>query len=253
MGPQHTSKDCRSNPMCCSCRTQGHVAPTCPKYIEALASNKKKAAETNSRNGSSKPGTFLQTFACKVLLKGQETIVRGILDGGSDVSYILEDVLHQLGVGVNPNTVLSVQKFGSSKRTATITELISVALGNFRDQQRTCSLFSTKCITGALCLGLPPDIASEALPDNFQFADHLFSEEQHPIEILIGGDNYYRFVKLNKHKKLTDSLLLLNTLFGWIPAGEVPATRKTELIASSTLQTNQVDPPEDFTEEIKFL
>ena len=172
----HTASKCKSNLTCRNCNQPDHVAPVCPVLIEKM---KKGADMPKQKNAQDKTGTFLKTFVAKVLANSRETLIRGILDGGSDLSYIQEDVLHQLGVEINPNAVLNLQQFGTTKCTVSSTELVTVAIGNLRGYQRICSLYTTKCVTGPTRLGPPSWTALDVLPHNLQYANpDLFLETQ---------------------------------------------------------------------------
>lgn len=64
----------------------------------------------------------------------------------------------------------------------------------------------------------PPQITALLLGNDRTYADpDLFTARQRRIELLIGSDQYYCLVK--KSIRFTDSSVLLDTLFGWIPAG----------------------------------
>ena len=125
---------------------------------------------------------------------------------------------------------------------------------SLRGYQRTCSLYTTKCVTGPTRSGPPSWTALDVLPHNLQYADpDLFLETQRPIEVLIGSNNYYRFVKVNQDKRLTDSLVLLNTHFGWVPAGEIPQSKVSNLPISTFLHNKGMDSKVDPTDDIRFL
>ena len=52
-----------------------------------------------------------------------------------------------------------------------------------------------------------------------QLADPREGEQELPIEVLIGGNNYWRIVTDTSTTRLSPSLVLLPTKFGWILTG----------------------------------
>jgi len=72
--------------------------------------------------------------------------------------------------------------------------------------------------THALCPHptIPHDITIMAQTRKIQLADLREGERDRPIEILIGGDHYWRTVKDASTIRLMSTLVLLPTKFGWI-------------------------------------
>jgi hypothetical protein len=100
-------------------------------------------------------------------------------------------------------------------------------------------------LTGGGRLNPPPGIAAEVLPNDRSYADpDLFTSKQRPIEVLIGSDQYYNLVNEKGNFRLSPSLVLLDTIFGWVPAGSFPTSfplRAHDLsFPRSTLQTLDV-------------
>ena len=66
---------------------------------------------------------------------------------------------------------------------------------------------------------VPHDITIMAQTHEIQLADPREGERDLPIEVLIGGDHYWRIVKDASTIRLSSSLVLLPMKFGWILTG----------------------------------
>lgn len=213
---------------CKWCNCTGHFAPMCAENL------RKRPASDAGNSSSSKPGTFLQTFICQLITSDSKLIsARGILDGGNDTSYIHEPLINRLSIPSQEEIMLSIQPYDSQKHVKISSCRFLIDLHNLNGDKRSY-LFSTPFITDATQLAPPPHQASELLPIYLDYADpDLFNAHQRHVEILLGSDNYFKFVKLNRNRRLPNDLVPLNTFFGFIPAGS------TNLIQCHNLSLTQ--------------
>lgn len=227
----HTSTVCPARGKCSRCNIGYHHLSLCMGKIEAGGSKAKNGPLSN-KTGKSNGGetalgkymysTFLQTVVCDILAEGKALTVRGLLDTGSDSSYIEISVLQRLGVELGPLRTMSVQGFGSTLTTSVQVQETSVVLGSrINNWKQSFTVFATICLAGKLRVAPPASAVANLLETNLQYADPtLFNGGQMRIELLIGNDLYYEIVKLNGNRRLDNGLVLLNSVFGWIPAGK---------------------------------
>lgn len=70
----------------------------------------------------------------------------------------------------------------------------------------------------------------EGLPKGLHQADsELFKQERQKISLLVVSDYMYNFMHIEDTKGLTNSLVLLQSQFGWIPAGSIGSTPSTQV------------------------
>lgn len=290
LGNSHRLGSCPNKDRTCrTCKRAGHTSVTCFEVIKKIQEKSNKPKDTRSRpakrakkdtdkkdnkdDNSSKSesdksnsdksaststaGTFLETFVTCVEIFGPRVLVRGVLDGGSNVSYIHVDVLNRLRIKLNYNVKLTVQNYGSEDHTSARCSSITVKFLNLHGQHRSCTLFTTNCIVGNAQLTPPPSVASTLLPSGYQYADlDLFSDSPRPIEILLGNDVRNLFVRLNRDVQLFEGLVLKPTFFGWVPSGRAvgSVTSSTTLTVSSKIENKGVEKSEFLgSPEISFL
>jgi hypothetical protein len=73
---------------------------------------------------------------------------------------------------------------------------------------------------------LPQDVTSLAHACKHQLADpKTYSQDDVPVEILIGGDHYWKIVKDCPPIRISTSKVLIRTEFGWILSRNRSRTR----------------------------
>jgi hypothetical protein len=178
-------------------------------------------ARANARHPKGS-GTFLLTFICKIEIRNRVEIVRGLLDPGSDTSYIHAGVVKRLGAVAERPLTLQLSRFGSDDQTMAESGVVTATLYNMSGLNKTCSLFMTSHIVGTTLLSPSVDEVLRLLPSNRSYADpDLFRHEKRPVQLLIGNNLYHHFVFSNCDERLSDGLVLLKTFFGCIPTGSI--------------------------------
>ena len=180
------------------------------------------AVEKRKRDSSpnKKQGTYLETFLTHVVIEGKQTLVCGVLDGCSNVSYIHNDVLGDLRIRPCDTRVISIQGIGSEDFLPMNSSKVNVTFLRNNNVKICCSLYSTSCLVGNSSLTPPSEVSSSILPASYNYADpNIFGNHPRPIRVLIGNDYRNLFVRLNRDKVLTEGLLLRPNICGWIPTG----------------------------------
>ncbi len=256
----HQARDCRRDtPICRACNVRGHPSVLCDKYIrekvgerpqESARNSTKEQPKKKAKAEKGKWCTFLQTFICPISGNAggaRKREIRGLLDPGSDRSYILQGVAHEMNLQLGKNVRLECSSFLQGEtQTVEVTEVM-VSLYNRGNSARTYRFHVTPCITGELLTAPSAQIVKELLPQHLNYADlDLFSNERRPIELLIGNDIYHEVVNVTQSRILSKEFVLLNSFFGWIPSGNCQEERQS----SSTMcaMTSLVDPNKESDE-----
>ena len=248
LGKNHIAKNCSTSPVCTICKKL-HLSAMCVNHMIAM-SEKRKANKAKALN--EKKGTFLQTFFCKIRNPSnpRSTIeVRGLLDPGSLHSYVNERICRALKLRINDSVSLACYRFGSSDTYDINTHSVELELVNNQSQSRFVSLTSSPCITGKFRTCPDSTLVKHSLPKDLVYADpDIFEENQKTLDILIGGDHYNDFVDLNQIKKLDNGILLLKSIFGWIPMGAI-----TSVSRSTTSTLLSLSAPKSNSEEENII
>lgn len=240
----HKAKDCSAPKNCQHCGKPNHSVVTCVEYIIA---NKKKAKEQGkSSNVDTKPpltnleGTFMESFICKIKDSEDNYIdVKGLLDGGSNASYITNSMVDRLKLKQGKRSLSRVCNFGSKKVICQASNEVVVTLKNHLQQVKSFIIKTTNTISGVVISSPTPACVRSILPNNLAYADpNIFLTNQRTFDLLIGIDLYNKLVNLTSVKRLPCGIDLKDTFFGWVPSGSLENNEvETELITDDTTLT----------------
>ncbi|XP_064471784.1 uncharacterized protein LOC135386015 [Ornithodoros turicata] len=231
----HISKDCRVRRVlqCDRCHRR-HLTQLCPGVNSSSPQSSQSTAQqpstvhastgtvVTSLSSSSAvlPGTAVLLQTAKVWIEGTDgrrSLARILLDGGSQRSFIRQDVPTKLGCTLLRSEDLHVGALGNSASSCTKYRCVRVFLR---------SQFSASCM--AIEAVEYPDICSDGLPVlDSHSAQHvknmglqLADEPSSPtdISLLIGADFYWGAVT-GATARLSDYLVAVETLFGWTIQG----------------------------------
>ncbi|XP_023214303.1 uncharacterized protein LOC111617205 [Centruroides sculpturatus] len=184
--------------------------------------------------------TYLQTARVWVHgAKGTARQVRCVLDPGSQRSFVgtpLIDSLELVVIGYEP---LAIQAFESDASTYTSRRRVRLSLSSY------VSRFATSLIAAESSnTYLPhPTVSQFAYPVRemppLELADLQQESCDLPIEILIGSDFYWRFVKTKSPIRINGTLTLVPSHFGWILNGN-----RTN-VSIHPVQVNSITTPSD--------
>ena len=159
----------------------------------------------NSNRFSYSNQAVLSTIKLRLIGPKGEGVFRCFLDGGSEASYIKEDVAIQLGLPVVTQKSFETVLFGGvnqfSHRSLYSSQLSSMDYST----NLHLNLWSCPRITTPLS-SVPGDFSSYGLSDDLSLGER-------EIHVLIGADYYYRVIHPS-FQRLTDDLVVLDTLFG---------------------------------------
>ncbi|KAK3896281.1 hypothetical protein Pcinc_000025 [Petrolisthes cinctipes] len=166
-----------------------------------------------------KKSTVLQTAKVKVLSKGGKSVVATVMfDLGADTTYVSHDFVKRIKPKWITSTYTSYSAFGNKKsqgsqeRNVYDVKLIDSEGNNH-------SVFAVDVTT--IC----PPLSRQRVPydvlrslSHLQLADDYEHDRDLTLDILVGVDNYWRFVSADNVVRF-DDLVVHESKFGWILSG----------------------------------
>ncbi|XP_035231984.1 uncharacterized protein LOC118203799 [Stegodyphus dumicola] len=229
---------------CFLCTNRGHRVSNCPRKNTARCTKCKKRhhvsicppVENNQlqiTNSAVNHITFPKTIfthlqTARVYVTGPTGHLRCILDGGSQAGFVHTNLIEKLKLKVVSSASLSVQAFESftSQEQRRCVQLSLSSL--WSNQAFLISAFkSSNSYTTRPTA--PPEIVHFAQKKRLRIADPP-DDSSLPIEILIGGDHYWQIVSAEAQIKLSESFVMVPSVFGWVLSG----TRTHTTIAEKT-------------------
>ncbi|XP_035229162.1 uncharacterized protein LOC118201215 [Stegodyphus dumicola] len=233
---------------CFLCTNRGHRVSNCPRKNTARCTKCKKRhhvsicppVENNQlriTNSAVNHITFPKTIfthlqTARVYVTGPTGITkltRCILDGGSQASFVHTNLIEKLKLKVVSSASLSVQAFESftSQEQRRCVQLSLSSL--WSNQAFLISAFESSNSYTTHPTAAPPEIVHFAQKKRLRIADPP-DDSSLPIEILIGGDHYWQIVSTEAPIKLSESFVMVPSVFGWVLSG----TRTHTTIAEKT-------------------
>ena len=161
--------------------------------------------------------TYLQSARIRIVgLTGLSKLTRCVLDSGSETSFVSKSIIDALKLDVIDRRNLAVSAFESSSVTSGSRRLFRLDLkGMWTNFNTTITAFN-----GAYEFLPQPTVPQDNMTHTpkLQFADPR-EQEDLPIEILVGGEHYWKIVKENPPLRISPSVVLLPSNLGWILSG----------------------------------
>nr|CAH7762629.1 unnamed protein product [Callosobruchus chinensis] len=231
----HNSRNCKVRVSCSLCSAK-HATSMCdpdyrknnksatPNVTTSTSANNTPAQSSSSLLASGQINTvYLQTACSQIITKdaGQKSIIRMVLDGGSQLTFIKECVSRQLNLPIVGSHKISIMAFGNSERTpARVCRKVSLTLKSLHSNE-------LKHITAIevphICFD---NLDSPTLDDssiyefstNFRFRVDETTNVAQAISLLVGADYYWKIVTGNT-QKITSRLMGVESVFGWVLHG----------------------------------
>lgn len=165
-------------------------------------------------------GTVLQTM--RVFVRGKKGLVRAtaLLDTGSDRSYISSSLAVKAGLEPFSKEHVRYQAFGSGDVSGCESRVYDVQLEGLQGGLYNIRAAEIPLICTPMArLGVPSDLMSAFGP--LRFADSYSENRNVTIDLLIGLDCYWRFMKAGIIR--IPGLVAQETVFGWVVSGTWPS------------------------------
>ncbi|XP_029054599.2 uncharacterized protein LOC114881882 [Osmia bicornis bicornis] len=160
--------------------------------------------------------TLLAIANAQVITSSSTYNARLLVDSGSELSFVSEDLVEQLGLQRTQSTI-SITGIGGKKSTQTL----GTVLLHLQSLYNTSSVLIQTHILRTLTATLPSSEApKEEWPqlNRLKLADPNFYKPR-SIDIIIGADNYGRIIKPNLVKGSPSMPVAQLSIFGWLVIG----------------------------------
>jgi hypothetical protein len=240
----HNARMCgrKDRALCTSCKGAHHRS-ICNEKGTATAPRETAPTTVGKINVTSPDFTFLQTARIWIIgPTGLSRLTRCVMDGGSQSSFVAKFLIDDLQLGIVDSRDLAVSAFESGSpvssprrvarfRAKSAWNNTTVPITAFESTHTFCPHPTAPC-----------DITTMAHTRKLQLADPREGDRDIPIEVLIGGDHYWRIVRDAAAIRLSTSLVLLPTIFGWILTGNrTGITANLMMVNHVTLQHSDDD------------
>jgi hypothetical protein len=176
--------------------------------------------------------------------RGRSELTRCLLDGGSQSPFVNKSPVDELLLEVTDSRTLSVSSFETSSPSSSQRSHVRPNLKGI------CTNFSLP-ILALECdhsfsphPTVPHDIQMLGNIRKLQLADSKDNCDHLPIEILIGGDQYWKVVKNTGPVRLSPSIVLVPSQLGWIHSGS-RSGRAVNIMSVNHINLGRPDSPQE--------
>ncbi|GFU22759.1 uncharacterized protein NPIL_51991 [Nephila pilipes] len=213
----HVQKNCfrKEKYRCSKCRKKHHVSICKTPTNEQSATTSTNKIDTCTYN-------FVHLQTARVFITGSNGITkltRYLLDDGSQSSFISSDLVDMLNLPVISTGPLDLQAFESPTSFSDKRRQVQFQLSSIWDKAKVNVIAFERSNRYASHPSSPTDVSRLAKSKRMKLADPDDSLLSLPIEILIGADFYWNVMHSDTPVKLSDSLALVPSSFGWILSG----------------------------------
>ena len=205
--------------------------------VESLSSVKPSASNTTETTSK----VILVGSSARVLLQTARVKVRGargvteatiLFDTGSDRSYVTSELVGKVGPLWVDSQPIAYSGFGAGNTSkAQMRSIFDLILQDEHGSDQ--SLFATE--VPVICAPLVcPEVPQSVLTSFGELSmawDYTLSSEI-KVDILVGLDSYWKFVKPQITGYSVEGLMAQSTVFGWVLFGSVPVSQMTAPVMS---------------------
>jgi hypothetical protein len=169
-----------------------------------------------------------------------------VLDGGSQSSFITENLIEDLRLRIIEHRELSVSAFESQSVLSSQRRLVRFKItGAWSNRTIPINAFES-AHTLSPQPAVPQEVRTVAPGRRIQLADpKTDSPEELPVEILIGGDSYWKIVKDSTPIRISESLVLIPSIFGWVLSGNRSGARVNSTTVNLVHSDQTYLPPDE--------
>ncbi|XP_064475321.1 uncharacterized protein LOC135389185 [Ornithodoros turicata] len=246
----HRSRYCRAKVTCSSCGSR-HVAVVCDpsrsqpgRASDAVVMTSVMAVSNQIISNKDKrphdTEVLLQTFRAWASSDTACTQLRGVVDGGSQKTFIREDIAQKLKLQVVGEAKLHIHTF-ANQATTTKVHLGRVVEVHLRSQYSPLDYVIRAVTIPFICQDLPEVPTTQQFVELLRREGHLIADDvlfpsvncEAGIGLLVGSDELWRLLTGDvKRDKQDDRLVAIDTVFGWTFQG--PSRLGSECTERST-------------------
>lgn len=219
----HMSRECRSSVRCSQCNGKHHTS-----ICERATQDKKTPTGAQGKSQasvqmyvSSHTPVLLQTAVTTVYGNTEQVRARIILDGGSQRSYVTNQLRSSLNLKRIRTDTVSIKTFGSSGESTQVCDVVELKIGTKQGESVKLTALSVPLICEPIC-GQPIEYAQRVFGylSELELADTPEDTGSSAVDILIGSDYYWRFVT-GRVRRGTSGPVAIHTKLGWVLSGPI--------------------------------
>ena len=226
--PGHLKRHCQDTVVGeCACppqRTPHHKLLCETVTMDTKQASGRVQAAMNVSSSTSRL-TMLQVATTSVLRGKVNHCLSILFDSGSDRSYISTSAKNKLGLSPVGTEEVSLALFGEGKpNKREVKNIFNLALG-----KELLTVIETPIICSPIHRHrLPDSVIDDLLSQNIELANGSLvdSDSQVNIDVLIGVDHFWQLMSSNV-RRISDSLSVQESAFGWILSGSWIKTGKS--------------------------
>jgi hypothetical protein len=142
----------------------------------------------------------------------------GLLDEGSQSNFIHSSLVDQLQLPVLEQRDVIITPFESPAPAPYSRRLVQFTLQGIWAKATTVTAFESAHTYSAQTT-IPHDLSALHCTRDIGLADPKDTSPDLPIQVLIGGDHYWKLIRDTPPIRISPSLVLLPSALGWIPSG----------------------------------
>ncbi|XP_040076990.1 uncharacterized protein LOC120848986 [Ixodes scapularis] len=234
----HHSKDCRTKARCTTCSGRHAVSMCNPEWRSNSAhrgatAKSGEATDVLTAGSTSSPGgngVLLQTFRGWIVTDKKPAYIRSIVDGGSQKTFIREDVATKFQLDTIGHLDLKFNTFASTETNIPSQHLKVVSL-HLRSQYATASHILEAVVVPFIC----QELAETPVDHSFirtisgELADKLMFpsvKSEAGISLLIGAGQMWRLLTGEiRRAEIATELVTISTVLGWTFQGPTSAAQ----------------------------
>lgn len=218
-------RDCTA--ACPRCQERHHSL-LCPKSKENAGTvpEQKKPGKVSigtctlaADSSAVETSVVMQTIRVEIQGEHDSVCANILFDSGSDCTYVSKDLVERTGPEFVRSETVSYCNFGSGKpQGEALRNLYTLELHG-HDNNGSGVVLATEVPT--ICSPLYRKRLPEHILRSFpkmKLADNYSTDRNMTIDLLIGLDNYWKFIE-HEVTPVMDGLVLMKTLFGWMVSG----------------------------------
>ena len=185
----------------------------------AICTRAKKSTSVTTNNIGTSNSVVLPTVLIPYFEKGHEYEFRCILDQCSQRTLILKSTVSKFSIPVVKKEFIAMNVVGES-RAGQFYDVVELSIG-MTDDPINISAIVVSELPNVQTKGIEK-FSKELITKDIKLADPKLSTFIDNITILIGGDFYYKIVKLDKLPLVINEVVLMPTKFGYCVTGSLP-------------------------------
>ncbi|XP_053968655.1 uncharacterized protein LOC128870082 [Anastrepha ludens] len=244
----------KSVPLCINCLRKGHSVSKCKadrcrvcnrshhtllhQYPVSFATAPQLSTSHAMHTTSTPDRVMLATAVVNVKgSSGEYLAARALLDSGSQVNFMTEDLAQKLRIR-RESTTLNIIGIGNATKKVR-TKLNTFVKSRVNNDEFSAQFWIMRSISAS-----HPDrnvnINGWKIPKNISLADPEFYKAQ-KVDLLLGAETFFELLAVGQIKASSNHPTLQKTLLGWVVSGKYASNQRPPPTVSSTLCHTEQD------------